>query len=68
MVVNRQGGLFMLRSAIAFGQKVWIRRKEASQEVECRVVYVGKEEGQEKEVGVAFTSPDDHFWGIAFPS
>ena len=67
-VVNRHGGLFLLRSPIEFGQKIWIRRKKAGKEVECRVVYVGKEKGQEKEVGVTFTSPDNHFWGIGFPS
>jgi hypothetical protein len=68
LVVNSHGGLFLLRSPIEFGQDIRIRRKNSGQEVGCRIVYVGETKEQTKEVGVAFTSPATHFWGIAFPS
>lgn len=65
--VNAQGCLLRLSGALERGQKLTIINIKSTQEVECRVVYVGQSEGGKTQAGVEFMRAADYFWHIAFP-
>lgn len=65
--VNAQGCLLRLGVAVERGQKITILNIKSTQEMECRVAYVGQSEGGKTQAGVEFTRPAEYFWHIAFP-
>lgn len=65
--VNAQGCLLRLNVALERGQKITIINVKSTQEVECRVAYVGQSEGGKTQAGVEFTKAAEYFWHIAFP-
>lgn len=65
--VNAQGCLLRLDGPLERGQKIAVVNVKSTQEVECRVAYVGRSEGGKIQAGVEFTCPAEYFWHIAFP-
>lgn len=65
--VNAHGCLLRLQVALERGQKISITNLKSTQEVECRVAYVGQSEGGKTQAGVEFMCSSDYFWHIAFP-
>lgn len=68
VLVNANGGLVPLGVRTAIGQKVLVVNKTTRQSQECRVAYVGAPADGKANVGIAFKSPADHFWGPECPS
>lgn len=65
--VNAQGCLLRLTIALERSQKITIVNLKSSQEIECRVAYVGQPDSGKTKAGVEFTTPAEYFWHIAFP-
>lgn len=65
--VNATGCLLRLNAALERGQKITVINVKSTQEIECRVAYVGQSEGGKTQAGVEFTHPAEYFWHIAFP-
>jgi hypothetical protein len=68
--VNAQGCLLRLSVAVERGQKLTLMNIKSTQEIECRVVYVGQSDGGKTQAGVEFvefTRATEYFWHIAFP-
>ena len=56
-VVNSTGGLMLMNAAPAQGERISIINKKTSEELPCKVAFVGFE----------FLEPSPKFWRIAFP-
>ena len=67
LVVNAHGALVVLEMDVRPGLEIVLKHGVSGIEVEANVVHVGKKEANKAEVGIVFTSPAPHFWGIAFP-
>ena len=65
--VNAQGCLLRLSVAMERGQKITVTNVKSTEEVECRIVFVGRSEAGKTQAGVEFTRPAEYFWHIAFP-
>ena len=65
--VNAHGCLLRLSAAPERGQKLTIVNLKSTQEMECRVVYVGQTDGGKTQAGVEFMRAAEYFWHIAFP-
>lgn len=65
--VNATGCLLRLNTPLERDQKITIINVKSTQEIECRVVYVGQSEAGKMQAGVEFTSAAEYFWHIAFP-
>ena len=66
LVVTFHGGLIAMRMLVEPGQILVLSRKNRPEEVNCKVVYVGKITDGKTEVGVEFDNPNRTFWGITF--
>jgi len=66
--VNLYGGLIALRSSVNWGQNLLLTNPFSRVSQECRVVYLGPEQKEKRQVGVEFLGPVTNFWNISFPS
>ena len=66
-VVNSTGGLMLMNAAPAQGERISIINKKTSEELPCKVAFVGLAEGNRSQVGFEFLEPSPKFWRIAFP-
>jgi len=66
--VRRHGGLIALHSAVNWGQSLLLTNPFSRVSQECRVVYLGPEHQEKRQVGVEFLGPVTNFWNISFPS
>jgi len=67
MNLNAFGGLLMLRAPVQRGDLLFLTNRSTNEVQECRVVSVGPAGENGKKIGVEFTKPSAHFWGIYFP-
>ena len=66
--VNAHGALILSGLKLPVGQMVTLRNSRTEEEAVCRVVYLGPDQGQQREVGIEFMEPPrSHFWLISFP-
>lgn len=65
--VNAQGCLLRLNIAVERGQKLTVVNVKSTQEIECRVAFVGQSDGGKTQAGVEFMRAAEYFWHIAFP-
>ncbi|MGB6624101.1 MAG: PilZ domain-containing protein, partial [Candidatus Acidiferrales bacterium] len=65
--VNAQGCLVRLAHALDRGQKLTLTNAKTTEEIECRVVYLGQSDGGKTQAGLEFTRGAAYFWRIAFP-
>lgn len=66
-IVNAHGGVVALSSRVAQGEIFLVVNRATQEEQQCRVVYVGPQEGQKKKIGFALLRPAPHFWRVDFP-
>jgi hypothetical protein len=67
LIVNAHGALLQLALTVEVGQLLSIKNTRTMEELVCRVVYLGPEYTNKREVGVEFEVPAPRFWRIAFP-
>ncbi len=68
LAVNRYGGLLSLRSTVNRGQSLLMTNAFSRVSKECRVVYLGPNQQDKRQVGVEFVGPVTDFWNISFPA
>ncbi len=61
------GGLLLISTPVAKGQRLVLSRPETQDSLECAVVYVTHTYEKHLEVGVSFIWPNPKFWGVTFP-
>jgi hypothetical protein len=67
VTVNAAGCLVMLKTTVAQDDPVWLINLRTREELQGKVVYLGKPEDGKIPVGVEFSEPSPLFWGICFP-
>jgi hypothetical protein len=67
LMVNAHGALVQLALTVEVGQLLGIKNTRTLEELVCRVVHLGPEYANKREVGVEFEVPAPRFWRIAFP-
>ncbi len=68
LAVNRYGGLIALGSSVSPGQSLLLTNPVSRVSKECRVVYLGPNHHDKRQVGVEFMDPVTDFWNISFPA
>ena len=66
--VSRHGGMLALRSSVNWGQNLLLTHPFSRVSQECRVVYLGPEHQEKRQVGIEFLGPVTNFWNVSFPS
>ena len=67
VAVNAHGCLVMLRSKVSRDDQVWLINSKTAEELQGRIVSLGKPEDGKVPVGVEFSEPSPLFWQIYFP-
>lgn len=67
LAVNAHGALIALKSRITSGSKLKMKHKMTEEEEECHVVFLGPVREGKAEIGLEFSTPQPHFWRVAFP-
>ncbi len=65
--INTHGGLITLKHAVRRGDRILLRHDRWYEEAECRIVFVGSEQGGHCTVGVEFLDTRKNFWHTCFP-
>jgi hypothetical protein len=65
--VSAHGCLLLLSAVVAKGQPLIVRNLRTDCSQECSVVYMGREQGSRREVGVSFMMANPNFWQVNFP-
>lgn len=68
LAVNRYGGLIALQANVSCGQNLLLTNTVSRVTKECRVVYLGPNHYDKRQVGVEFLDPVTDFWNISFPA
>jgi hypothetical protein len=68
IAVNRHGGLIALRAKVSQGQNLLLTNTATRVSKECRVVYLGPNQSDKRQVGIEFMDPVTDFWNISFPA
>jgi len=66
-IVNANGGVVALSSRVALGEIFLVVNRATQEEQQCRVAYVGPQEGEKKKIGFALLRSAPHFWRVDFP-
>lgn len=66
--VSQHGGLISLRSNVNWGQSLMLTNPFSRVSQPCRVVYLGPEQKESRQVGIEFLGPVINFWNISFPA
>ena len=66
--VSRYGGLIALSASVNWGQNLLLTNPYSRVSQECRVVYLGPNHQQKRQVGVEFMGTVSNFWNISFPT
>jgi hypothetical protein len=65
--VNAHGGMIRLVAKVTRSQQISLINPKTTEEMPCRVMFVGQKENGKTEVGIEFVEPSPLFWRIAFP-
>jgi hypothetical protein len=65
--VSQHGGLITLRATVDCGQSLVVTNPSSRRSQECRVVYVGPNHSESRQIGIEFLGPVTNFWNISFP-
>lgn len=68
LAVNRYGALIALGASVICGQRLLVTNTVSRATKECRVVYLGRNHRDKRQVGVEFVDPVTDFWNISFPA
>jgi len=66
--VSRYGGLIAMSASVNWGQSLLLTNPFSRVSQECRVVYVGHDQQDKRQVGVEFMGTETNFWNISFPA
>ena len=67
VMVNKHGAMVALKRNVENDQKLLMINKTTKESKECRVVYIGPNQDDRRNVGVEFIQAAPEFWGIVFP-
>jgi hypothetical protein len=67
LVLSAHGCLITLSTRVRLGEKLILRNVASREEQECRVVYLGEQQGGRTEVGLRFKAAAPQFWGLEHP-
>jgi hypothetical protein len=67
LIVNAHGALMRLALTVEMGQLLRIKNAKTLEELVCRVVHLGPDLPDKREVGIEFEDASPRFWRIAFP-
>jgi hypothetical protein len=67
MMVNANGCMLMLKAALVKGQQVSIVNPTTTEELPCKVVFLGRKADGRTEIGLEFAEASPLFWRINFP-
>ncbi len=68
VAVNQHGGLIVLKAKVRPGQNLLLTNSATHVSMECRVVYLGPNQLDKRQVGIEFADPVTDFWNISFPA
>jgi hypothetical protein len=66
--IYAHGAFILLQGRVRRGAQITLKPNRTGEEQECRVLHVGPLRGNKAEIGLEFSSPRAHFWGVYFPS
>jgi hypothetical protein len=66
-VINAHGALIALKAKVWKDQTVSLKSRTSSDELECRVIWVGPTADGKTQCGIEFIKPAPKFWGVSFP-
>ena len=66
IVINAHGGLVYSSEPLEIGVLLTVTNPFTQEEQECRIVYLGDDNGKGQRVGLEFVTPSPHFWGVEF--
>jgi hypothetical protein len=64
VVLSAHGCLITLSESVRLGERLILRNVANREEQDCRVVYLGEQQGGRTEVGLRFKSAAPQFWGL----
>src|ERR1700745_909177 len=67
IVLSAQGCLITLSVSVRLGERLSLRNVANREEQDCRVVFVGENQGGRTEVGLRFKTAAPQFWGLERP-
>jgi hypothetical protein len=67
LAINAHGALVLLTARFTSGAKLNLHHKRTQEDQECHVAFLGPVRAGKAEIGLEFTSPNSHFWRVAFP-
>jgi hypothetical protein len=67
VMVNANGCMLMLKAPVVKAQQVSIVNPATTEELPCRVVFLGRKAEGKTEVGLEFAEASPLFWRINFP-
>ena len=67
IVLSAHGCLITLSAPIRLGERIILRNVASREEQDCRVVYLGEQQGGRTEVGLRFKTAAPQFWGLDHP-
>jgi hypothetical protein len=67
VMVNANGCMLMLKTAVVKAQQVSLVNPATTEELPCRVVFLGRRAEGKTEVGLEFAEASPLFWRINFP-
>ncbi len=67
IVLSAHGCLITLSESVRLGESLILRNVANREEQDCRVVYLGEEQGGRAEVGLRFKTAAPQFWGLEHP-
>ncbi|MGB6429280.1 MAG: PilZ domain-containing protein [Candidatus Acidiferrales bacterium] len=65
--ISANGALVLLAAPVTKGLRLALSKDPEGTALDCVVVYVGRRQGAEVEIGVKFAQPNPVFWGVSFP-
>jgi hypothetical protein len=68
LAVNQYGGLIALQASVDPGQNLLLTNTASRVSKECRVVYLGPNHNDKRQIGVEFADPVTDFWNMSFPA
>lgn len=67
VVLGAHGCLITLSESVRLGERLILRNVANREEQDCRVVYLGEQQGGRTEVGLRFKTAAPQFWGLEHP-
>lgn len=65
ITLSRHGGLIALRANVRPGQNLLLTNSATHESTECRVVYLGSNQTDKRQVAIEFTDPAADFWNLS---